>query len=461
MESWFGGSWLNPRKSSSESNGKVLGILAFEVASLMSKAVSLWHFLDDGEILKLRKQITNSVGIRRLVSDNQNYLMDLALNEIIENFGTLATSVARLGKKCTDPVYHCFEHFVIDPISNNLDWLGWDYRLKKMERKVKKMERRMRRNAKCDQDKLLECRKKVMLQRREVKKLRETSPWARTYDFVVRILLRTLLTILERIKYVFRTNQMVSLDGKNSPCLLPSDSFSALIPCSSRSYSKTKRSNHVRVGPFRRCVSAGSNSLIFDSCETIGSGSFRFIGAYTTKMESLFGNDKIYSKLCVFNTKHLLDAPTSTLGDVALCLRYAHIIIMIEKLASAPHMIGLDSREKLYNMLPWSMRNAVRAKLKSDAKTLASFVISSSFAAEWRLVIVRILGWLAPLAHNMIRWQLERSFEEQHMVSRSNVLLVQTLHFANRAKTEAAIIDILVGLNYVCRIEGAHNSITF
>ncbi|GMI71164.1 hypothetical protein like AT5G04550 [Hibiscus trionum] len=528
MESWFGGSWLNPRKSSSECNGKVLGILAFEVASLMSKVVNLWHFLDDGEMLKLRKQITNSIGIRRLVSDDGNRLMDLALDEIVENFGNLATSVARLGKKCTNPVYHCFEFFVQDMISNNFDWLGWEYGLKKMERKVKKMERLvavtlqlsrelevlaeqertlriMRRNAGWNRVKLLECQKKVMSQRQGVKDVREMSLWVRTYDYVVRILLRSLLTILERLKYVFRTNPMVSIDGNNdfesisSPCLFPSDSFSSSVypfdnnicgfnsgplgrSCSNsehgkqlisryqltalhgkRPYSKSKRSSHV---PFKRCVSVGSNSPIVNSCKQIGTGSFRFIDAYTikidklnnSKMEALFGSDKIYSKLSVFNTKRLLDAPTSTLGDAALALRYAHTIILIEKLASAPHMMGLDARDGLYNMLPSTLRNALRAKLKSKAKTLASFISSASIAAEWSLVIVRILGWLAPLAHNMIRWQSERSFTEQHMISQSNVLLVQTLYFANRAKTEAAITELLVCLNYVVGSR-EHNSI--
>ncbi|GLT25808.1 hypothetical protein SLA2020_009130 [Shorea laevis] len=52
----------------------------------------------------------------------------------------------------------------------------------------------------------------------------------------------------------------------------------------------------------------------------------------------------------------------------------------------------------------------------------------------------------------MIRWQSERNFEEQHVVSRSNTLLVQTLHYADREKTEAVITELLVGLNYVCRV---------
>ncbi|XVF76287.1 hypothetical protein PTKIN_Ptkin13bG0254300 [Pterospermum kingtungense] len=543
IESWFGGSWWNPRKSASESTDKVvLGILAFEVASLMSKVVNLWHSLDDREILKLREETTNSIGIQRLVSDDESYLMDLALNELIENFGNLARSVARLGKKCRDPVYHRFEHFLNNPILNNFEWFGWEYRWKKMERKVKKMERfvavtmqltqelevlaeleqtlrRMQRNEELDRVHLLEFRQKVMWQRQEVKNLREMSPWVRTYDYIVRLLLRSLLTILERIKNVFGTNQMASADRNddfesiNSDCLSRSHSFSTLVPSSvhpsdsnlcgfssgplGRSFSKsmqitgkhrsnskhlkthdqstalhgmqphskTKRSGHVGVGPFKGCMSAGSNTPILDSCKPIGTGSMRFTGAYpkkidkinNAKMESLSCSNKIYSKLSIFNTKQLLNAPRSTLGDAALSLRYANVIILIEKLVSSPHLIGLDARDDLYNMLPTTMRNALRAKLKSYMKTLASFICDASLAAEWSLALVRILDWLAPLAHNMIRWQSERNFEEQHVVSRSNVLLVQTLHFANQAKTEAAITELLVGLNYVCRIGRAHN----
>ncbi|XWS43476.1 hypothetical protein CRYUN_Cryun16bG0107400 [Craigia yunnanensis] len=543
IESWFGSLWWNSRKSASESTDKVvLGILAFEGASLMSKVVNLWQSLDDREILKLREEIANSIGIQRLVSDDENYLMDLALNEIIENFGNLATSVVRLGKKCTDPVYHRFEHFINEPILNNFEWFGWEYRWKKMERKVKKMERfvavtmqltqelevlaeceqtlrRMQRNAESDRVKLLEFQQKVIGQRQEVKNLREMSPWVRTYDYIVRLLLRSLLTILERIKNVFGTNQVASVDGNkdfesiNNDCLSRSHSFSTLIPSSAypsdsnlcgfssgplgRSFSKsvqitgnhrtnskhlqshyqstalhgkhphskTKLSVHVGIGPLKGCMSAGSNSPILESCKPIGPGSMRFSGAYTknidkindSKMESLSCSNKIYSKLSAFNTKRLLNAPTSTLGDAALSLRYANMIILIEKLVSSRHLIGLDARDDLYNMLPTNMRNALRVKLKSYAKTLSSFIYDASLAADWSLALVRILKWLAPLAHKTIRWQSERNFEEQHVVSRSNVLLVQTLHFANRAKTEAAIIELLVGLNYVYKIGRAHN----
>lgn len=71
-------------------------------------------------------------------------------------------------------------------------------------------------------------------------------------------------------------------------------------------------------------------------------------------------------------------------------------------------------------------------------------------AIEWSLVVSKIFEWLAPLAHNMVRWHSERNFEKQHTTLKANVLLVQTLYFADQAKTEAAMVQLLVGLHYVC-----------
>jgi hypothetical protein len=62
-----------------------------------------------------------------------------------------------------------------------------------------------------------------------------------------------------------------------------------------------------------------------------------------------------------------------------------------------------------------------------------------------------ILGWLASVAHNTVRWRSERSFEQRNVGSGTSVLLMQTLHFADQEKTEAAITELLVGLNYLWR----------
>ncbi|CAK7327218.1 unnamed protein product [Dovyalis caffra] len=150
-------------------------------------------------------------------------------------------------------------------------------------------------------------------------------------------------------------------------------------------------------------------------------------------------------------------APPSTIGGSALALHYANVIIVIEKLLRYPHLVGEEARDDLYQMLPTSLRMSLRTNLKSYVKNLA--IYDAPLALDWKETLDGILRWLAPLAHNMIRWQSERNFEQHQIVKRTNVLLLQTLYFADRGKTEAAICDLLVGLNYICRYEHQQNAL--
>lgn len=143
------------------------------------------------------------------------------------------------------------------------------------------------------------------------------------------------------------------------------------------------------------------------------------------------------------------NAPASTLGGSALALHYANVITFIEKMVRFPHLIAPDSRDDLYQMLPTGVKTALRSRLRAIMRSYDSTRYDTGIATDWKAALEAILTWLAPLAHNMIRWQSEHNFEQQQLVARSNVLLLQTLFFADRFKTEAAITELLVGLNYV------------
>lgn len=150
-------------------------------------------------------------------------------------------------------------------------------------------------------------------------------------------------------------------------------------------------------------------------------------------------------------------APPSTLGGSALALHYANVIMVIEKLLRYPHLVGEEAKDDLYEMLPTSLRLSLKAKLRLYVKNLA--IYDAPLAHDWKEKLDGILRWLAPLAHNMIRWQSERNFEQHQIVSRTNVLLLQTLYFADREKTEESICELLVGLNYICRYEQQQNAL--
>ncbi|KAJ1378907.1 hypothetical protein SESBI_47351 [Sesbania bispinosa] len=212
-----------------------------------------------------------------------------------------------------------------------------------MERKVKKMEkfvaamtqfcqelevlaeveqsfRRMQANPELHRVKLLEFQKKVMLQRQEVRNLKDMSPWNRSYDYIVRLLVRSLFTIMERI-IVFGNNHLPTLQQENDSRnmnannLLRSHSFSvcmhspvhptendlygfnsagpvgnwrrpasnsgfvadkskrkkkkqqSLLPpalCGEQLHSESKQLGHI--GPFKSCMSVANNSPVIQSC---------------------------------------------------------------------------------------------------------------------------------------------------------------------------------------------------
>ena len=56
---------------------------------LKTAGATCLHFLSDKEIQRLREQIEDSVGLKTFVSEDDIYIFELALEEIIEIFGVL------------------------------------------------------------------------------------------------------------------------------------------------------------------------------------------------------------------------------------------------------------------------------------------------------------------------------------------------------------------------------------
>ncbi|KAF8020985.1 hypothetical protein BT93_G1411 [Corymbia citriodora subsp. variegata] len=192
--------------------------------------------------------------------------------------------------------------------------------------------------------------------------------------------------------------------------------------------------------------------LTYSSCASQSHFSVSSISSQRRSKLAVVGNPQFgpKSRLAVF-------ASPSTVGGSALALHYANLIIVIEKLLRYPHLVGEEARDDLYQMLPTSLRMSVKTNLKSYMKNLA--IYDAPLAHDWKERIDEILRWLAPLAHNMIRWQSERNFEQHQIVTRTNVLLLQTLYFADRQKAETVICELLVGLNYICRYELQQNAL--
>ncbi|KAJ1391822.1 hypothetical protein SESBI_36331 [Sesbania bispinosa] len=541
---------------------ETIGILSFEVASLMSKTVHLHKSLSESEISKLKNEILNSEGVKNLVSSDEAHLLELALAEKLEELNRVASVVSRLGKKCSEPALQGFEHVYGDIVGGVIDVKELGFLVKHMEGMVRKMDRYVSatRNLYSEMEVLNELEQavkkfqhnqheesrrafeqKLIWQKQDVRHLKDISLWNQTFDKVVELLARTVCTIYARISVVFgesalRKNSLVLGGGSptmQNECGFMSGHINVQMNSERLKRNQSKRNGFhpgsngrmamverrgttskpqidMRRGElaslrpedfgfpcgtspgrlFMECLSLSSSVAKFDdiddgyvvnkedqyshisSCRSVG------IGNNSMKREQLchsgvlshsqsgvpFTGELRQAKYGVqscstFGPKSRLAhyAPPSTLGGSALALHYANVIIVIEKLLRYPHLVGEEARDDLYQMLPTSLRLSLKAKLKSYVKNLA--IYDAPLAHDWKENLDEILRWLAPLAHNMIRWQSERNFEQHQIVSRTNVLLLQTLYFADREKTEESICELLVGLNYICRYEQQQNAL--
>lgn len=478
----------NPSTSS-----RTIGILSFEVANAMSKAILLHNSLSDTEISDLHDQLLNSIFITTLVSTSESYLLNLVLAEKLDGLNRVANVVSRLGTRCTDPTLVGFQHVYADLLKGQVDGVGkLAFLVKDMDRTVKKMERyvvstaklygglgvlnemeqgvRKFQSAQHHKETRRAFEQKIQWQRHDVRHLRNTSLWNQNYDKIVGLMARAVCTIYARICIVF---------GESSPSPSPSSPPSpptSQIPISRPLQPEEGSDGRRATGGLWGCGGISSGRILTECLSFRGSVSCEDIDESYLRINS----DRRSNN----NNRHCMDgggvsgrygpkskvtmqATTSTIGGSGFSLHYANIIIIMEKFLRYPHLVGEDASSELYQMLPSSLRTALRRNLRSSAskKKMEGNDVPTMYdsppAHMWKESVEDIMSWLGPPAHNMIRWQTERSFEQQRVDKRiNNVLLVETLFFADREKTEAAICDVLVGLNYICRYENQQNGLS-
>ncbi|XP_023000483.1 uncharacterized protein LOC111494741 [Cucurbita maxima] len=510
---------LEPSKNKSNTK-QTIDILSFEVANVMSKTIYLHKSLSDSAISKLKNDILSSDGVRNLVSFDEVHLLELVVAEKLEDLNRVAHVVSRLGKKCSQPALQGFEHVYLDIINGVINVKELGFLVKDMEGMMKKMERFVNATAnlytemevlneleqaakKFQNNQHEESRKayeqKLIWQKQDVGHLKEISLWNQTFDKVVELLARTVCTVYARIHLVFGDSFLKkdveigseSLESKRVsrpgprrgssfksqistrrgevPLFTPDDfNFPCgtnpgrlLMDCLSLSSSVSKRDEEEEEDE----NGYDDRSFRISGCSIRNSGSSHFGSFSQVQFSVPFGVEQRQAKSVMsnnggsfgFKSRLSVYAPVSTVGGSALALHYANIIIVIEKLLRYPHLVGDEARDDLYQMLPTSLRTSLNKHLKSYVKSLA--IYDAPLAHDWKETLDGILSWLAPLAHNMIRWQSERNFEQHQIVTRTNVLLIQTIYFADCKKTEDAICELLVGLNYICRYEHQQNAL--
>ncbi|CAL5035640.1 unnamed protein product [Urochloa decumbens] len=503
-----------------EDGGRV-GILSFEVANAMSRAANLYRSLSDAEAARLLGPLClGSHAVRALVPGDDARLLALALAEKLDALNRVAAVAARLGgRRCTVPALMGFGHVYADLLAGRsgaaqlaaaspsdaaslvrkLDRLAAATAALYAELEaLTELEQSARKLPTDEARRALEQR--ARWRRHDVRRLRDASLWNWTFDKAVFLLARAVCAIYDRIRLVFG-DPMMGLDlldsatRESGQCCDQSRQLSGPVttansgPVLQNNLSDTKSGPMSRgVDPdtprmvnfrsncgaspgkmFMECLSLSSSVSWKDGFEDEFLEDSSYISTIRSGMLVPFSGEQGLSttptksgkigKRVRFGPNSTVTslAPPSTIGGSALALHYANIIIIIEKLLRYPHLVGEEARDDLYQMLPSSLKVALRKNLKTYVKNMA--IYDAFLAHDWRETLEKTLAWLAPMAHNMIRWQAERNFEQQQIVLKGNVLLLQTLYFADREKTEAVICELLVGLNYICRYEQQQNAL--
>lgn len=487
---WFSASLapyssLHNKSSSSSSSSSpktpTLGILAFDVAKIMSRLLSLYNSLSDDELNRLRTETIPARGVAYLNSSDHAFLFSLAFNERLEDLNHAAIAISVIGRKCSDSGLNGFD-LVCDGgpgpgamhsskklefgskqvekliektkklVSATSQLYSTSQSLDQLEQSGSKVHRWNKNNVdpkQCGKIINLELfNQKQSCQRKQVQQYRNHSLWNHTFDGALGLMARLVCVVYARLYAVFfpYSSQRNPLDpliqSLRNYCLLKDRKFYHKIPKSGLSNSgpipKSGQTTSTSPGLVRFASRWWSPALPADN--------------YVGVLANASGGCDAGRNNSVFRL-----APQSTVGGCGLTLRYANVIVFAETCLYAPATIRESARHSFYEMLPARLKAMVGRKLRrlwrDKENQLGECDDGHSLARGWSDALEEIMEWLTPLAHDTLKWQSERNLEKQRFDVNPTVLLLQTLHYSDLEKTEAAIVEVLVGLSFIYTYE--------
>lgn len=256
--------------------------------------------------------------------------------------------------------------------------------------------------------------KKLGLQRKLVKKLQDESLWNQSKEKVSELMAHATITVFTRICTVF-------------------EKYVTQLPI------VTERNGKFWAAPKIDTPGVNLMSSHLDRPGGINGTTAKFPGQIPRSTQIV----PVKMELAKWTTK-TLEPPPESCGAAGLALRYAEVISLAEKMIhlstnSAEHE---EERKELYQLLPGTLRTALRTRLKSNPGELG---IGGVHVVEGR----RVLEWLAPVAHDTIKWYSERSCEKQSIDIVPKVLMLQTLEISDRKAVEMRIVDVVVAVSSV------------
>ncbi|XP_075481552.1 protein PSK SIMULATOR 1-like isoform X1 [Primulina tabacum] len=172
---------------------------------------------------------------------------------------------------------------------------------------------------------------------------------------------------------------------------------------------------------------------------------------------------EIHSAFGIYDGDKPVKNSHQKLGSAGLSLHYANIITQMDTLVTRSGSVPPSTRDALYQGLPPGIKSALRPRLQS-------FHLDEELAIpQIKAEMEKTLQWLVPMAINTTKahhgfgwvgeWANSGSEVNRKPTGQTDLLRIETLHHADKEKTEAYILDLVVWLHHLISQSRAANGV--
>ncbi|CAI9266601.1 unnamed protein product [Lactuca saligna] len=165
---------------------------------------------------------------------------------------------------------------------------------------------------------------------------------------------------------------------------------------------------------------------------------------------------EIHTAFGTADTQKPLKSNRQKLGAAGLALHYANIITQIDTLVTRSSSVPPSTRDALYQGLPPTIKSAIRSKI------LSFHPKEELTIPEIKAEMEKTLQWIVPFATNTTKahhgfgwvgeWANTGSEMNRKTSYPTDSLRIETLHHADKQKTEECILELVVWLHHlVCQ----------
>ncbi|KAF0893128.1 hypothetical protein E2562_023163 [Oryza meyeriana var. granulata] len=371
-----------------KTKGCLISILAFEVANTILKGATIMQSLSEDTVTYFKQVVIPSEGVQNLISSDMGVLMRIVANDKREELKIFSQEIVRFGNRCKDPQWHNLDRYFVMLESENPP------------------QKQLKETAVAEMQKLMDL-------------------VHRTTDLYHE------LHALDRFEQDYRCKLT---EKGNSDRFekdnLPGDNIHVV-----RIELKGQR-NYVK--------SLKKRSLWSKTLEDIVEKLVDIVQYLHFEINASFGSSD-GGELSSDSTEDC-----QRLGPAGLALHYANIIIQIYSVVSRSGYIPPNTRDALYQGLPPRVRSALPNRLRTTS------VPQELNIDQIRVTMDKTLKWLVPMAINTTCARGFLRFSEWAKSGTERVGrrpgqpdVIETLYHADKAKTEAYILDLVVWLHHL------------